>query len=277
MDSLLGLVNNVTLIKLFGSLSVVIVVVVVRSLLVRTLRARVFAPELRRRWMASIHNVLFILFALALISIWAETIQTFLVSTVAVAVALVIAAKELLMCLLGSLVRIAGDSYATGDRVEIGTHRGDVIGHNPLTTMLLELGSGTASQQHTGRTTTMPNSVLLTTPVTKESFTTPYSLHFFVIPVGRDGNLNEYIRILLEAANAECAPFLDDVKRHWKRLATLHDVTESSPEPHVGVELSSTDQVDLTVRIPSPTGGQAALQEAVLRRFLAAQRAHESN
>ena len=193
-------------------------------------------------------------------------------SAIAVAVALVIATKELSMCVLGSIVRVAGDSYAIGDRVEIGAHRGDVIDHNLLTTMLLELGSDTASQQHTGRTITLPNSVLLTTPVTKESSKTPYSLHLFVVPVRRDGNLDEYIRTLLDAANAECAPFLDDVRRHWKRLATLHEVTESSPAPYVAVELSVADQVDLTVRIPSPTGGQAVLQQAILRRFLASHR-----
>jgi len=264
-------INSAIVIKLGSSVIALVVVMAVRAVLASALRHRVSAPELRRRWLASIRNALFILFALALISIWAETIQTFAVSVIAVAVALVIATKELSMCLLGSIVRLAGDSYAIGDRIEIGKYRGDVVDHNLLTTMLLELASGTASQQHTGRTITLPNSLLLTTPVTKESSANPYSLHLFVVPVYRDGALQDHVRTLLDAATAACAPFMEDVRRHWTRLASVHDVTASSPEPHVAVDLSVPDQVDLTVRIPSPIGRQAELQEDILRRFLATQ------
>jgi small-conductance mechanosensitive channel len=275
MHTVLDSINDGALIKLLGSLVALLVLASARAVSVRALRRHVSAPELRRRWQVTLNNALFMLLVLALISIWAATIQTLLVSGIAVAVALVIATKELLMCLLGSIVRASGDSYSTGDRVEIGAHRGDVIHHNLLTTVLLELGSGTASQQHTGRTITLPNSLVLTVPVTKESSETPYCLHHFVLPVGRGGNLDENIQALLDAANAECAPFLDDVRRHWKRLASLHDVTESSPDPQVSVELSLADQFDLIVRVPAPTGRQAALQDAILQRFFNAHRPSE--
>jgi len=265
-----------TIIKLVASLVVLLLVLVTRSLMARTLYRRVEAPELRRRWLTNIRNALFVLFVLAIVSIWADTIQTFTVSIIAVAVALVIATKELLMCLLGSIVRAAGDSFALGDRVEIATHRGDVVDHNLLTTVLLELASGTASQKHTGRTITLPNSLFLTTPVTKESSATPYSLHVFVVPVRLDGRLESHVQTLLDAANAACAPFLEDARRHWKRLASLHEVTPSSPDPHVDINLVYADQVDLSVRIPSPTGRQAELQEAIVKRLLTANGAERS-
>jgi hypothetical protein len=37
----------------------------------------------------------------------------------------------------------------------------------------------------------------------------------------------------------------------------------------VDINLTYADQVDLSVRIPSPTGRQADLQEAIVTRFLA--------
>jgi small-conductance mechanosensitive channel len=255
--------------KLAGSLLALVLVLAVRFLLARALYRRVEAPELRRRWLANIRNTLFLLFVLAIVAIWADTIEAFAVSLTVVAVAVVIATKELLMCLLGSIVRAGGDSFTLGDRVEIGTFRGDVVHQNLLTTVLLELASGTASQQHTGRTITLPNSVFLTTAVTKESSATPYSLHVFVVPVRLDDRLEDHVHTLLDAANAACAPFLEDVRRHWTRLASLHEVTGSSPDPHVDINLTYADQVDLSVRIPSPTGRQADLQEAIVTRFLA--------
>ena len=272
MDFLPAPLNLSMIIKLSSSIVALVMILAARAVLSRTLRYRVESTDLRRRWLTSIRTALFIFFALALISIWAETIQTFTVSIIAIAVALVIVTKELSMCLLGSIVRVTGDSYAVGDRVQIGHHRGDVVHHNLLTTILLELGSGTASQQHTGRTITLPNSMLLTNPVTKESSDTPYSLHVFVIPVRRDGDLNRHLETLRDVAGTTCAPFMEDVRRHWKRLATVHDVTGSSPEPRVTLVLTPSNYVDLTIQIPSPIGQQSTLEEAIIQRFLATYR-----
>jgi small-conductance mechanosensitive channel len=276
MDFITNSLSFQTVIKLFGSLVVLVVVLLSRGVLARAVSRRVSNRELRRRWLASLRSGLFALLVLALISIWVETIQTFAVSTIAVAVALVIATKELSMCVLGSIVRVVGDSYSVGDRVVIGDHRGDVVDHNLLTTTLLEVGPDASSHEHSGRIITLPNSVLLSHPVTKEFSDTPYVLHTFTLPLRADADFREYERLLIEAARVECTPFLETVRQHWKRLAEAHDVPETSPGPHVAVQLSDTSRVDLVVRIPAPAGQQMELQEAITRRFLDSLQAHRS-
>ncbi|MBI4519915.1 MAG: mechanosensitive ion channel family protein [Gemmatimonadetes bacterium] len=270
MDSIANVLSYATIVKVVSSLVVLTVVFVSRTLLARAVSRRVSNRELRRRWLASIRNSLFILLVLALISIWADTIQTFAVSILAFAVALVIATKELLMCVLGSIVRVVGDSYSVGDRVEIGGHRGDVIDHNLLTTTLLEVGPEAPAQQHSGRVITLPNSVLLTGPVTKEASSLPYLIHTFVVPSRVDGQWQERRRLLLEAAVLECSPFLEQVRHHWKNLADMHDLTETSPAPHVAARLADADRIEFVLRIPAPVGRQAELQEAIVGRFLEA-------
>ena len=74
MDAVSELLSNDTFIRLSGSLIALLMVLAMRALLVRALYARVSAPELRRRWVVSIRNGLFVVFVLALISIWATTI-----------------------------------------------------------------------------------------------------------------------------------------------------------------------------------------------------------
>lgn len=268
MDFIANWLNVQTIVKLVGSVVVLVIVLVTRVFLARAVSRRVSNRELRRRWLASVRSGLFVVLVLALISIWADTIQAFAVSIIAVAVALVIATKELSMCVLGSIVRVVGDSYSVGDRVTVGGHRGDVIDYNLLTTTLLEIGPEASSQEHSGRIITLPNSVLLANPVTKEFSDNPYVLHTFVIPLRMDGDVREHERLLREAAAAECAPFLESVQRHWERLAEAHDVAVTSPVPHVALQLSDTNRADLVVRIPSPAGQQLDLQEAITRTFL---------
>ena len=64
--------------------------------------------------------------------IWAPKIQTFAVSLLAIALALVLATKEIITCVGGSVVRMLTNTYTFGDRIEIGGIRGNVLDHNAL-------------------------------------------------------------------------------------------------------------------------------------------------
>ena len=116
---------------------------------------------MRRRWSVTIRNTLILVSIIGLAIIWAPQLQNFAVSLIAIAVALVLATKELLDCLTGSLLRTASKAYAVGDRIEINGTRGNVVDHNFLTTTLLEIGPGQTSHQYTGRAIVIPNNQLL--------------------------------------------------------------------------------------------------------------------
>ena len=137
--------------KLITSLIVILAVIVVRTVLVRVVvKAEHQFPEARRRWIVNIRNAsIFILFV-TLLWIWNEPLRTLVVSFIALAVALVIATKELILCLSGAIVRAASKSYGIGDRIEIVGKRGDVVDQDLFTTTLLEIGPGNASHQYTG-------------------------------------------------------------------------------------------------------------------------------
>ena len=85
----------------------------------------ILSPEHRKR-ISTIHHASVVLLLLFALSLWLPQIQEFALSITAIAVALVIATKELLLCLLGSmLVRTAG-AFSIGDwiRVQGAVRRG---------------------------------------------------------------------------------------------------------------------------------------------------------
>jgi len=182
--------------------------------------------------------------------------------------ALVIATKELILCVTGAVIRTSTHSYSVGDRIEIAGKRGDVIDQNIFTTTLLEIGPGNASHQYTGRAIVIPNSLLLNNPLTNESYTEDFVLHVFPIPLGADEDWQKAELILLEAANIECAPFLQDARRSMERLENKHGLDSPTVAPRVTIQIPEPGKVNLLLRIPTPARRIGRLEQAILRRFL---------
>ena len=224
--------------------------------------------ETRRRREVNIRNALLILLIVGIILIWAPQIQTLAVSLLAIAVALAIATKELIDCISGNAVRILNGVYSVGDRVEMGGVRGNVVDVNLLSTTLLEIGPGQTSHQYTGRAMTVPNSVLLRNTVTNESYSQDYRLHIITVPLCTTDDWKEAERILLEAANEECRPFLEKAKQHIKKLEGKSWLDAPSVEPRVTFQLPEPGRINLLLRIPCPTKIPSRLEQTILRRFL---------
>jgi len=113
---------------LLAVLSLLLVVVVLRFVLVRAIANRESLPmDVRRRLIVQIRTLLGIVFVVGLIFIMANELRAFAVSLVAIAVAIVLATKELILCLSGTALRIGTNAFTIGDRIEINGVRGNVI------------------------------------------------------------------------------------------------------------------------------------------------------
>ncbi|OBX18468.1 hypothetical protein A9995_10840 [Erythrobacter sp. QSSC1-22B] len=121
-------------------------------------------PQVVRRWTANVRNLLLLIGVLGLILIWAPQLRTFALSLTAVAVALVVATKELILCLSGSAFRTFTRAYSVGDHVELGGIRGEVLDYNLLATRLQEFENRDGSFVTTGRAVIIPHSLLFTSP-----------------------------------------------------------------------------------------------------------------
>jgi len=225
--------------------------------------------ESRRRWAVNIRNVLLAVFILGIISIWAPRLQTFAVSIFAVAVALVLATKELIACLSGSGLRMLTKAYSLGDRIEIGGIRGNVVDHNALTTTLLEIGPGQTSHQYTGRAMVIPNSFLFTHPLTNETYTKKFRLHIITIPLSTDDDWKTAEQLLLTAAYEESVPFIEEARTYLKNLEGKLWLDAPSVEPRVTIQLPEPGRIHLLLRVPCPTQYPSRIEQAILKRFLA--------
>lgn len=252
-----------------SSLVLIVVTWILRSIVARIIqRNERLSQELRRRWLVQVRNGAVVIILLGLVIIWANELRTVAVYVFAVAVATVIATKELIQCVTGSLMKTMTRSFDIGDRIEIGDFRGDVIDHNVLTTTVMEIGPDGMSHRLTGRSVTIPNSVFLSKAVINETFTDDYVLHVFAIPMKMEDDWEAAKDDLLKIAKQHSAAYIDEARRHFERLGKREGLYILSVEPHVTFSVPEAGDLHLVVRMAAPARQKGKIEQAILGSFL---------
>ncbi len=258
-----------SLIGLMVSSSILIIVVLVlRALSARFIKQKIESYELRRRWLVQSRNGLILLMALGLIFIWGQELRTLALSVVAIAVAFVVATKELILCVMGSILKTGAGSFTVGDRIQVKDFRGDVIDQNLLATTILEVGPGKQTHQRTGRLIVLPNAMFVAEPVINESYTNDYILHVFTVPFKREDDWQGAQKAFLQAANRHCLPYLNEVRNYMKQISQYRGVEVPSVEPRVTLMVPEADEIHLVVRIPARAHQRVQVEQAILSEAL---------
>jgi len=173
---------SLPIVDIGATIALLAVLVLARIIAGHLIRVRTDAvPHLQRRWIANVRNLLLILGVIGVVMIWAPQLRTFALSLTAVAVAVVIATKELLLCVSGYFLRASSRVFSVGDWIEIGGVRGEVADQNLLVTIVHEFEAGSFS--HCGRIAAVPNSLLLSQVVHNDSLNRAYAPHRFTITI----------------------------------------------------------------------------------------------
>ncbi|CAN5344694.1 mechanosensitive ion channel family protein [soil metagenome] len=254
---------------LINTAILIVTIIVLRFLSGRFIRRRVDSQELRRKWIVQTRNALILLLLLGLILIWGEELRTLAFSVVAIAVALVIATKELILCVTGSILKSGAGSFDIGDRIQIKDFRGDVIDQNLLATTILEVGPGKLTHQRTGRMAVIPNAMFLSEPVINESFTHDYVLHVFTVPFKREDDWQAAQQAFLESANKHCKPYLDKVRKYMRQVSEEKGLDVPSVEPRVRLSVPAAGEIHLIIRIPTKMAERNYIEQAIFSEVFA--------
>ncbi len=188
---------------------------------------------------------------LILFLVWFSKLQVFFVSLFAVAAAIVIAFKELIMCLTGGLLIKSSKPFKVGHRIELGDTRGFVIKTTWATTKVLEIGPEKNSQQTTGDIITIPNSLMLSHVVKNQSYFNGYSVKAFRFEV-KDYKIVEKVeKHLVDKATVLCAPYLSEAKDSINRFCKKEGISIPALEPR-GKIILSDDGGDIVILVKMP-------------------------
>jgi small-conductance mechanosensitive channel len=246
------------------------VLLCLRWFLVRMIRSprNSWTSEQRLRWLSYTRTIFVVIGIFGIIYIWAEQVHNLALSIFAIALAVVMATKEIFLCFNGSLIRLRSNAFTIGDRIEVNGVRGDVIDINILSTTLMEVGPKASSHQQTSRSITIPNSMFLVYPIINESCRENFIAHNVSIPLDVRDDWKNAERILLNVATDECAPYLDEARQEIREMEHKHGIHLPTLEPHVWITLPHRKEILLNLRLVAPAYLKGTIEQSIIKRFM---------
>ena len=230
-----------------------------------------YSIEEKRRSLVLSRNLTLILTIFGLAVIWATQIQTLALSMFAVAAAIVVATKELIMCLSGSILRSVTKQYSVGDYIEVNGLRGRVVDINLLNTLMMQIGPNPLVGQLSGKTLSFPNSLLLSHTVRRDNILGDYVIHTVEIPVPIHLDSDVIVGRLKAVLEPLCQPYVPAIQRHLENVQAEKLFITPAAQPRV-TRVPHDDKVYLIiVRYASPVAKRLEIQQAVLDEFLRVQ------
>lgn len=152
---LLDLINKH---KLVASVVLILALLIIRFLIVFFLKSRPAGEnELPKRLINTISNVTSLLMFVGLIVVWLSEIRFVALSIATFSVALVLAAREFIQCVIGAFYLASTRLFSVGDWIKVGESNGEVIRSDWLSASLLEVDMESHGYSYTGRTLVIPN------------------------------------------------------------------------------------------------------------------------
>jgi small-conductance mechanosensitive channel len=247
---------------LWASLLLVLVLWICRKIVIGLVRIRTdLPPYVLRRWVVSSRNVVLFLILIGLVLIWAPQLRTFALSIAAVAVAIVVATKELILCVSGALVRASTRAFTVGDWIEVAGLRGEVVDHTLLATTLQEFQPN--SFHYTGRTAIIPNSLFVTTPLRNLTVVRDYTFHTFALTFEPDLALDGLETDVARIVESHYGPHRDEAARANARIERRSGVDILDPETRVRPSTSDIGKYRITITLFCPTRLAEPLEDAI--------------
>lgn len=218
-----------------------------------------------RKLLGVVRNLAILVVLLGLLFIWAPILANFALSITAFAVAIVIATKELILCLSGAVWRGVTQPFDVGDWVEIGHERGEVLALKIMSTHLAELDE--LGGRFTGRTLVIPNSQLLSNITRSENLWRRYSHHKFTLIADYNVDIIAIETVLTGKVKEHCAEFQEVAERYMAAIRAKVGIDLLPAEPHVDIGTTIEGRPQLEVHLFCPVEKTAELQQQISLDF----------
>ncbi|MCV2361232.1 mechanosensitive ion channel family protein [Paucibacter sp. TC2R-5] len=230
----------------------------------RYLSRGAISAEKRRIHLVWARNIIWFAALLIIVSVWASTIAGFALSVAAVAGAILIVSKELVMCVLGYLYVTVVQPYKIGDVIEFKDLHGRVVDIDMFATTLVELDK---AGQRTGKVAEFPNGLLLTHALVNSSPNGEYALHAIQIPIPErlSHDLDHIEAAALAAADRATAGWREEAIVHFQRASAENFIALPSGRTKVSWDFSNPEHLVLIVRVACPVDQRAKVEQEVFR------------
>lgn len=256
--------------QLLTSIAVVLVVWLVRRLVMALVRWRTEDIRVHYQWKKGSLYVAFFVALLLLVRTWFPGFRELVTYFGLLSAGIAIALKDLFVNLAGWAFILWRRPFGVGDRIQVGTHSGDVIDLRIFQFSLMEIGNWVGADQSTGRVIHVPNGSVFSQPVANYSKGFQFIWNEIAVLVTFESDWHRAKRRLEEIANRHAEHLSDRAAEQLRRSARKYMIFYSKLTPRVYTSVEDSG-VLLTIRYlcdPRQRRGSAeAMWEDILDAF----------
>lgn len=179
------------------------------------------------------------------------------------------ALQEVIASFAGWLTIVIGGAFKTGDRVQLGGIKGDVIDIGMLRTTLMETGQWVDGDLYNGRIVLVANSFVFKEPVYNYSGDFPFLWDELKVPIKTTSDFDYATERFTEILNEVQGIYAEKAVLHWKKITEKMMVENAQVVPMVKMTFNE-NWITFTLRYVVDFKKRRGTKDILSRRVLEA-------
>jgi small-conductance mechanosensitive channel len=234
-----------------GRIATIVIGIIVIWLLIKLLQRNIISKlkSSNARYKSKKVSAVFgyALTALLIILVYSDKLGGLTVALGVAGAGIAFALQEVIASFAGWLAIIFGGFYKTGDRVQLGGIRGDVMDIGVLRTTVMEIGQWVDGDLYNGRIVLVANSFVFKEPVFNYSGDFPFLWDEIKIPIQYGSNYSKAKDLFYLTAKEIAGDLTEKSQEKWIQLQHKFLLENAQTEPMVSI-VANDNWVEFTIR-----------------------------
>lgn len=179
----------------------------------------------------------YVLVAVLIFTVYNDKLKGLSVALGVAGAGIAFALQEVITSIAGWLAIVFGSFYKTGDRVELGGIKGDVIDIGVLRTTIMEMGEWVDGDLYNGRIVLVANSFIFKAPVYNYSGDFAFLWDEIHVPVQFGSNVERMRTLMYNIAVEVTGQYQENANSEWTSMLRKYMIEHARTEPMVTVEI----------------------------------------
>jgi len=219
--------------QLVTAVLAVVVVFAVVKLLQRSLGHRFSDPDTRYRIRKLVTFIGYLVAVFVVANVYSDRLSGLTVTFGVAGTGMAFALEEVLASIAGWIALSFGGFYRTGQRVQVGGIKGDVIDIGVLRTYLMEVGQWVDGDLYNGRIVRVANSFVLKEPVFNYSADFPFLWDELRLPLAYTSDREQARAIILSCVQEVIGDYPAESRAAWKSMVGKYRLEDATVDPMV--------------------------------------------
>ena len=245
-----------------GTIILLISLTILYSVIFYWIKNREWHTDKKRRTSTNIRNTLVFVFIMGIIFLWSGEIKTMILSITALAAALLIAFKEMILCFLGSFLIASNKLFILGEYIEIDGIKGKVIDKNFIYTKILIF------EPFQTREMNIPNAVFVTSKMVNLSNYGKFQSYTLKLALPNFNNIEKFAKEIENLIEGALEQHKDKYTEYFLGRKTT-DIFFEIPEHYYYLEYDLSDNRNgiLKLHYLAHPLDQAKIENTVLKGY----------